>query len=241
MRCDAQGHIVTNFHVIRGASNIKVALIDSSVFPARVRRAPRPRRPQERSAAARGAVRVGRRSVGSDVPQAQGWHATRGEPGTARRAGVRQKDRLARPPRLAALAPGGARARARRSARAPQRLTISPYLYNNLSPGRQVIGGDPDKDVAVLELQAPPEKLAELKPVAVGSSANLMVGQRVYAIGNPFGLDHTLTQARAAARPCEYWGDFARQAGQPGAGSLAMPWSTHRHGSSKQTRVQRSQ
>ena len=32
-----QGHIVTNFHVIRGASNIKVALIDSSVFPARVR------------------------------------------------------------------------------------------------------------------------------------------------------------------------------------------------------------
>lgn len=60
----------------------------------------------------------------------------------------------------------------------------------------QVIGGDPDKDVAVLELQAPPEKLAELKPVAVGSSANLMVGQRVYAIGNPFGLDHTLTQAR---------------------------------------------
>ena len=63
----------------------------------------------------------------------------------------------------------------------------------------QVIGGDPDKDVAVLELQAPPEKLAELKPVAVGSSANLMVGQRVYAIGNPFGLDHTLTQARARA------------------------------------------
>ena len=61
----------------------------------------------------------------------------------------------------------------------------------------QVIGGDPDKDVAVLELQAPPEKLAELKPVALGSSANLMVGQRVFAIGNPFGLDHTLTQARA--------------------------------------------
>ena len=64
----------------------------------------------------------------------------------------------------------------------------------------QVIGGDPDKDVAVLELQAPPEKLAELKPVAVGSSANLMVGQRVYAIGNPFGLDHTLTQARTHCR-----------------------------------------
>ena len=35
---DTKGHIVTNFHVIRGASNIKVALIDSSVYPAKVRR-----------------------------------------------------------------------------------------------------------------------------------------------------------------------------------------------------------
>lgn len=89
---DKDGHIVTNFHVIRGASDIKVALIDQSVYPA------------------------------------------------------------------------------------------------------TVISGDPDKDVAVLQLQCPPEKFQELKPVELGTSANLLVGQKVFAIGNPFGLDHTLTQ-----------------------------------------------
>ncbi len=46
---------------------------------------------------------------------------------------------------------------------------------------RQVVGGDPDKDVAVLQLDAPPEKLAELKPIAVGTSANLQVGQKARA------------------------------------------------------------
>lgn len=33
---DMKGHVVTNFHVIRGAADIKVALIDSSVYPAKV-------------------------------------------------------------------------------------------------------------------------------------------------------------------------------------------------------------
>ena len=51
----------------------------------------------------------------------------------------------------------------------------------------QVIGGDPDKDVAVLQLQCPPEKFKDLKPVELGTSANLLVGQKVFAIGNPFG------------------------------------------------------
>ena len=37
---DMKGHVVTNFHVIRGASDIKVALIDSSVYPAKVLHAP---------------------------------------------------------------------------------------------------------------------------------------------------------------------------------------------------------
>ena len=37
---DMKGHVVTNFHVIRGASDIKVALIDSSVYPAKVWNAP---------------------------------------------------------------------------------------------------------------------------------------------------------------------------------------------------------
>lgn len=88
---DTKGHIITNFHVIRGASELRVALIDQSVWRARV------------------------------------------------------------------------------------------------------IGGDPSKDIAVLQLDAPPEILANLKPITLGQSSGLFVGQKVLAIGNPFGLDHTLT------------------------------------------------
>ncbi|KAK2419661.1 Protease Do-like 1, chloroplastic [Trifolium repens] len=54
----------------------------------------------------------------------------------------------------------------------------------------KVVGFDQDKDVAVLRVDAPKEKL---RPIPVGVSADLLVGQKVYAIGNPFGLDHTLT------------------------------------------------
>ncbi|KAL2335680.1 hypothetical protein Fmac_016893 [Flemingia macrophylla] len=54
----------------------------------------------------------------------------------------------------------------------------------------KVVGFDQDKDVAVLRVEAPKEKL---RPIPIGVSADLLVGQKVYAIGNPFGLDHTLT------------------------------------------------
>nr|CAD1823948.1 unnamed protein product [Ananas comosus var. bracteatus] len=54
----------------------------------------------------------------------------------------------------------------------------------------KVVGYDQDKDVAVLRIKAPKDKL---RPIPVGVSADLLVGQKVYAIGNPFGLDHTLT------------------------------------------------
>ncbi|XP_041006517.1 protease Do-like 1, chloroplastic [Juglans microcarpa x Juglans regia] len=54
----------------------------------------------------------------------------------------------------------------------------------------KVVGFDQDKDVAVLRVDAPKDKL---RPVPIGISADLLVGQKVYAIGNPFGLDHTLT------------------------------------------------
>ena len=52
------------------------------------------------------------------------------------------------------------------------------------------VGIDPDMDLAVLRIDAPPEKL---RPIPVGSSNDLQVGQSVLAIGNPFGLDYTLT------------------------------------------------
>jgi S1-C subfamily serine protease len=52
------------------------------------------------------------------------------------------------------------------------------------------IGVAADKDLAVLRIDAPRERL---RPILIGESANLEVGQKVFAIGNPFGLDQTLT------------------------------------------------
>jgi len=54
----------------------------------------------------------------------------------------------------------------------------------------RVVGVEPRKDIAVLKVDVPAELL---KPVTVGQHANLDVGQKAIAIGNPFGLDHTLT------------------------------------------------
>jgi S1-C subfamily serine protease len=54
----------------------------------------------------------------------------------------------------------------------------------------EVVGVAPDKDLAVLRIKAPREKLP---PLGIGTSSDLKVGQSVYAIGNPFGLDQTLT------------------------------------------------
>ena len=54
-----------------------------------------------------------------------------------------------------------------------------------------IVGVDEDKDIAVLKLAAP---IKGMRPVTLAQSAdNLQVGQSAYAIGNPFGLDHTLT------------------------------------------------
>ena len=53
-----------------------------------------------------------------------------------------------------------------------------------------IVGTAPDKDIAVLHIDAPAQKLL---PLPIGMSANLKVGQKVLAIGNPFGLDQTLT------------------------------------------------
>lgn len=85
---DEQGHIVTNFHVVSGASNVKVTLPDQSTWPA------------------------------------------------------------------------------------------------------TVIGKSPERDLAVLKVDAPDGRLP---PLLVGKSGDLQVGQKVFAIGNPFGLDQTLT------------------------------------------------
>jgi S1-C subfamily serine protease len=54
----------------------------------------------------------------------------------------------------------------------------------------EVIGIAPDRDLAVLKIDA---ETSRLHPLRIGASANLEVGQKVFAIGNPFGLDQTLT------------------------------------------------
>jgi S1-C subfamily serine protease len=59
-----------------------------------------------------------------------------------------------------------------------------------------IVGFSRDQDLAVLRIQAAPEKLV---PLRVGTSADLSVGQKVYAIGNPFGLDFTLTTGIVSA------------------------------------------
>ena len=56
--------------------------------------------------------------------------------------------------------------------------------------GATVVGYAANKDLAVLKVAAPPGKLV---PLPLGSSQRLLVGQTVLAVGNPFGLDHSLT------------------------------------------------
>lgn len=67
---------------------------------------------------------------------------------------------------------------------------ITVTLSNQESYDAILVGTEPDKDLAVLKLAQAP---SDLRPIKVGSSSDLQVGQSVYAIGNPFGLDQSLT------------------------------------------------
>mmetsp|Transcript_19282 Transcript_19282/g.24877 ORF Transcript_19282/g.24877 Transcript_19282/m.24877 type:complete len:475 (+) Transcript_19282:74-1498(+) len=75
-------------------------------------------------------------------------------------------------------------------------MRSSSFAFSAASGTRQqvfiakVVGVDPGKDIAVLKVDAP---LSILQPLALGTSKGLRVGQQSLAIGNPFGLDHTLT------------------------------------------------
>lgn len=63
-------------------------------------------------------------------------------------------------------------------------------LYDGESYPAELVGADPSNDIAVLKIEAPADVLF---PVNRGESSRLRVGQRVFAIGNPFGLERTLT------------------------------------------------
>ena len=73
---------------------------------------------------------------------------------------------------------------------------ITVTLADRTEYKAKLVGADPDHDVAVLQIQAPDPSL---QPISIGSSQNLRVGQKVLAIGNPFGLDHTLTTGVVSA------------------------------------------
>jgi S1-C subfamily serine protease len=73
---------------------------------------------------------------------------------------------------------------------------LSVKLADGSSWPATVVGGEPDRDVAVLRVDVPAGKLG---PIALGTSGDLRVGQKVFAIGNPFGLDQTLTTGVVSA------------------------------------------
>lgn len=65
---------------------------------------------------------------------------------------------------------------------------VEVTLHNRKRYRATVVGTDPSHDLAVIQIKAP-----DLTPAVLGESRNLQVGQKVYAIGNPFGLSGTLT------------------------------------------------
>jgi S1-C subfamily serine protease len=66
---------------------------------------------------------------------------------------------------------------------------VKVTLHNRKSYTATIVGTDPAHDLAVIQIKAP-----DLVPAVLGDSRNLQVGQKVYAIGNPFGLAGTMTR-----------------------------------------------
>lgn len=67
-------------------------------------------------------------------------------------------------------------------------------LQVTLADGRtlpaQIVGSDPSNDLAVIKVDLP---ASEIRPLPIGDSTQVYVGQFVLALGNPFGLERTLT------------------------------------------------
>lgn len=68
-------------------------------------------------------------------------------------------------------------------------------MMGDVSVAAKVVGAEPRKDIAVLLVSSPKaiEKIKSLKPFELAPSKELLVGQKTIAIGNPYGLDHSLT------------------------------------------------
>jgi S1-C subfamily serine protease len=68
--------------------------------------------------------------------------------------------------------------------------SVRVTLFDGATHEARVVGADPSTDVAVLQVRVPEDKLF---PLTLGDSSGVMVGQKVLALGNPFGLERTLT------------------------------------------------
>lgn len=68
--------------------------------------------------------------------------------------------------------------------------SVQVTLFDGTTHEARVIGADASNDVAVVKVQAP---TTDLHPVSLGDSSRLLVGQKILALGNPFGLERTLT------------------------------------------------
>jgi len=73
---------------------------------------------------------------------------------------------------------------------------ISVIFHDGSTVDGEVVGSDADNDLAVLKVDVPAE---QLKPVTVGDSTQVKVGELVVAIGNPFGLESTMTAGIVSA------------------------------------------
>ncbi len=73
---------------------------------------------------------------------------------------------------------------------------IEVFLSDQDSYKAKVVGVSPDHDLAVLKIDAPKELL---KSIPIGNSKDLKVGQKAISIGNPFGLDYSLTTGVVSA------------------------------------------
>ena len=84
-------------------------------------------------------------------------------------------------------------------------------LQNQRTYDAVLVGGESRRDIAVLKIEAPPEELTPIR--RPGDDYRLRVGQKTVAIGNPFGLDHTLTTGVISALGREV----------PGYGGVTIP------------------